>query len=549
VTNSEQSPRVLAIAMDAVDAQLALRWAGEGRLPTLAGLMAKGSTVRLRSPADHFPEAVWPTINSGCLPGKHGLYNWRCVRPGTQAMVYAPPRTYRQPFWRLLREGGVPPGQGYRLLIVDVRKGAPLRDDRVTEVIGWGERAATLRESWPRELYGELVRRYGRYPRWLDNDFDRSCRSERRHLQTLEEKIPVRTALLSQLLRERPWDFCLTSYWEPHNAGHVFHRYLLPESWTYDERRAEYFGDALESVYRLVDEGIGQLIDVVPDATDVVVFSGYGFRPNSNGRELLPRVLTALGYQVPNAPPRSSWLLHTARAAFPLSVRSRVNRRLSVEARERVMTRMWVEATDWTRTRAVAEAEWGQGWVRLNLRGREPLGTVEPGPEYDALCEEISDELRSLTNAETGAPAVAEVARTDAVFDGPHVGDLPDLVVRWNPDGLLRAVRHPRLGVFHEDLRHLPRSEHTGEGFLVAAGPSVRAGATAEGHVADIAPTLLELMHAAIPDDMDGRPLTEIISPGVLAAHPARRERIEWSDHPWADAGPPEPSLNAPPRT
>jgi predicted AlkP superfamily phosphohydrolase/phosphomutase len=519
--------------MDGADADLALRWADEGRLPTLARLIHAGSTVRLRSPADHFPEAVWPTINTGCLPGKHGHYNWRAVRPGTQAMVLAPLRTRLRPFWWLLRNDGGPAADGPRVLVADVRKGAPLRDDGVTELIGWGERGATHRQSWPPELYGEIVDRYGSYPRWLDDDFDRSVRAERRHLRTVERQIPVRTALLSQLLRERTWDLCLTCYWEPHNAGHMFHRYLLPGTWVYEERRASRFAGALESVYRLVDEGIGRLIDAAPEATDVVVFSGYGFRLNTNGSQLLPRVLTALGYQVPKAPPRSSWLLHAARATFAWSLRSRVNGRLSVETRERLMARMWVEATDWARTRAVAEAELGQGWVRVNLRGREPQGTVEPGAEYDALCDEIAGELRSLTNAETGAPAVAEVVRSDAVFDGPHVRDLPDLLVRWAPDDLLRAVRHPRLGVFREDLDDVPKSEHTPEGFLLAAGPSVRGGTAAEGNLEDVAPTLLQLMHAAIPDDMDGSPLTEIIEPAVLAANPVRRERISWSDDPW----------------
>lgn len=532
-----EGPRVLAIGMDAADATLALRWANEGRLPTLQGLIRAGSTARLRSIADRFPDPIWPTISTGCLPGKHGHYNFRCVRPGSYEMVYSPDRSYRRPFWWLLRREGVAPGNGYRLLLVDVPKTAPLGDDAVTELIGWGERGALRHRSWPPGLFDEMVARYGRYPRWLNDDIvRRSVRGERHYLRTLQRMIDARTALLRDLLRERPWDFCLACFPDTHNAGHVFFRYTRPGTWAYNERHAAQFGDALLRIYRQVDQSIGELIAAAPSGTDVVIFAGHGFRLNTNGLRLLPRLLTALGYHVPRQASVLSGVLNAARAFIPWSIRRHVNARLSLVTRTRIMTRMWVEGTDWSRTRAVAEAEFGQSWVRVNLRGREPEGTVEPGAEYDALCAEIAGELSSLTNAETGAPAVSEVTRVDTIVEGPHAHEIPDLIVRWSPDELVRAVRHPRLGVFNENLMDISPSEHSGKAFLIAAGPHIRPGATVEGgHIIDIAPTLLYLMRAPIPDDMDGEVLRDIIDPSELASRPVRREAIEWADDPWGD--------------
>ena len=46
------------------------------------------------------------------------------------------------------------------------------------------------------------------------------------------------------------------------------------------------------------------------------------------------------------------------------------------------------------------------GAIRINLKGREPEGLVEPGAEYEALRQEIADALIALENPETGKSAV-----------------------------------------------------------------------------------------------------------------------------------------------
>ena len=79
------------------------------------------------------------------------------------------------------------------------------------------------------------------------------------------------------------------------------------------------------------------------------------------------------------------------------------------------MVQVWEESVDWTTTRAWAEGEPGWGYVRINVRGREPQGTVDPA-DYRALCDEIAGELMKLVNADTDEPAIDEVAAPR----GPH---------------------------------------------------------------------------------------------------------------------------------
>ena len=62
------STRLLALGLDAADAPLLERWAGEGRLPELARLMARGSTVRLGDLPAFWSSAVWPSFATGISP-------------------------------------------------------------------------------------------------------------------------------------------------------------------------------------------------------------------------------------------------------------------------------------------------------------------------------------------------------------------------------------------------------------------------------------------------------------------------------------------------
>ncbi|MDX6492802.1 MAG: hypothetical protein QOH02_737 [Gaiellaceae bacterium] len=520
--------RLLILSIDSADPTLVRKWADQGELPALAGLMREGATASLESISNLFPDAAWPTIATGCLPGKHGHYNWRCVRPGTTTMAFAPARSYLQPFWLLAARSG------RDVLTFDMQGSFVEPEAGGTQIVGWGQRAARVHESWPPGLFGELEAQFGRPPQWLDDDVvNRGVRSAARYLSVLERSVAARTEVLLQLLRDRPWDLCVASYQEAHNGGHVFHRYVHPSHWAHDAGPAKRFGGALLEIQKLIDRGIATLLESLPPDTDVVLFSGTGFRANSNGLQILPKALIGLGYTVPRTASPLPQALNMVSRAIPWSIRRHVNRRLSNERQSVLLARMWEESIDWTRTRAVAETAFSAGWVRINLRGREPHGIVEPGSEYDELCVEIADELRALRNAETGAPAVAEVVRMDGLADGPRAREFPDLYVRWAPDRFLRAATHPRLELVRENMRDVAVSEHSGEGFLVAAGPSIRSGGDIRGHVVDVAATALYMTGAPIPSDMDGNVLTELIDPEELARRPVVRVAQDWRDEPW----------------
>ena len=62
---------------------------------------------------------------------------------------------------------------------------------------------------------------------------------------------------------------------------------------------------------------------------------------------------------------------------------------------------------DWTRTQACAL---GGPYIQINVQGREPGGTVEPGERYDRVVDRIVSKLVGWVDADAGdAPIVRRV--------------------------------------------------------------------------------------------------------------------------------------------
>jgi predicted AlkP superfamily phosphohydrolase/phosphomutase len=157
-----------------------------------------------------------------------------------------------------------------------------------------------------------------------------------------------------------------------------------------------------------------------------------------------------------------------------------------------------------------------EGCIRINVKGREPHGVVDPGAQYDELCLELQARLEELVNRSTGAPAVRRVWLRNQVFPGPRQEELPDLVVTWNDEAPLVALQSPRVGVV-EGVNPDPRTgTHSPHGFALADGPGIPKAREGRGHLCDLAPTVLELVGLR-PVGLDGKCLEALTTPPTQA--------------------------------
>jgi predicted AlkP superfamily phosphohydrolase/phosphomutase len=184
---------------------------------------------------------------------------------------------------------------------------------------------------------------------------------------------------------------------------------------------------------------------------------------------------------------------------------------------------VWVQtrSIDWSRTRAFTLPTDLEGCIRINVKGREPHGIVEPGVEYTDLCDEIRGRLEELVNPATRAPAVRRVWIRNRIFSGPRQEELPDLIVTWNDEAPVVAVRSPRVGLVEAVNPDGRPGTHSTSGFLVAAGPGIPQGCRGHGHLTDVAPTVMDLLALTRPRHLDGKPLESLARTPDRPAHEA----------------------------
>jgi predicted AlkP superfamily phosphohydrolase/phosphomutase len=516
--------RLLLIGFDSAAADLVEDGVRAGWLPHLARLRERGAYGRLRSTSEWLVSSHWASFALGTPPNEHGAYHFLQWRPLEMKLRRQDPAwMVREPFWRELA------ARGMKIVVLDPPYTPPPRDESYSgiEMAGWATNELIFEPfAHPRRL-SEMVRRtYGgslRRPR-EGLAFERYSPRPLRELLRLRDQlvsiVDASADLARELLEREPWELFMTVLGPAHRAGHM----LWSRGSVAEEAGADVDGvlaDALRDVYTACDRAIGRLIEAAGEDTPVMVFSLIGMADNTSRTDLLPTMLARIlagdrGAAADHERLRAAKLL---RRAVPLSWRHAFKAALPLGLQDRLSTFWRTGRSDWSKTRALSLTADVHGYVRINVRGREAQGIVEPGAEYDRVCAEIAEGLRSFVDSDTGEDVVAEVARIDELFPpGGRRDALPDLIVRWAPSpcAATRSIESPRFGTIPwptPGKNPNGRSgNHTAEGFLFAAGDGIPPASSLgpEAHILDLPPTILEILGVEPPAYMTGDVLPEV---------------------------------------
>ena len=501
------------LCLDSADPELIRNWAQAGHLPTFRSLLGDASVARIENPIGLYTGAIWPSFHTGLSPARHGRYFLRRLVTGSyQTALVTAKDLKREPFWKALGAAG------RRVAVVDVPKSPLVRNPNITLVADWGtdDPDPDGMRIWPESLASDLVARFG-----LDSvgPADPYCTpAELRQLRDgLLDRVAKKEAIHGYLLGQGDWDLYIGSFSEIHGIGHQcwhLHDAAHPR---HDPALAAALGDPLLDLYRATDGALGRLIDLVGGDVPLLVYLSHGMGPRYDGSYLLDEVLRRLE-GAPRLPGRGfRRLVQLLRQrlpwqALPKRLR-RAGRSLSVSMEEAT----WVLAR---RHRDCFLLPFNDNCaaVRINLRGREPLGRIARGAEYDAFCEALAADLMELVDLGTGRPAVCAVHRTDRLFHGEYLDDLPDILVQWHREAPITGLASPKVGEVRGVHPGARTGDHRPEGLLMARGPGIEPGSLpAAISVYDLAPTLAAALGVTL-DDVDGRPVAALAGLGAARA-------------------------------
>jgi len=510
--------KVLVFGIDSATLDLVGPWMDSGELPNLKRLWDEGASGRLRSTVPYFTSVAWTSFATAKNPGKHGIFDFMALRPGTYDTRFSNRGMVRgrSVFYHLAERGRT-------VGVVNVPwtwPPEPLPGGYVAAGMGAPRFDAGM--FHPRSLHEEVRERVGTYYlkplRKSGGLYD---------FEALHRDAEAQTATARYLVEEKGVDVLAVVYMFVDQIQHFY----------WKERRAvgrdgREVEDVLLYVHKLLDEKLGELLELFGDDATVAVLSDHGAGPVWAGLNL-PATLRELGLTsygpAADAGDGAGTRQRLASGAKGLLARAHgetkkrfpgaleAGKRLMGEKlKDRAMMSLGVRYgdVDWGRTRAFS---WGTlGAVQVNLRGREPEGVVEPGTEYETVRDEAVAGLEALRDG-SGRPLVEKVWRREEIYHGPALAEAPDLVVVPR-DGVevVNRPAEPRVALEPETLEwegSLKEGNHRPDGMLVLRGPGVARGASIEGaRIEDVLPTVAHLLGEPLPEDVDGRVLEEVLT-------------------------------------
>ena len=293
--------------------------------------------------------------------------------------------------------------------------------------------------------------------------------------QRLSDAVDLKTRVVLGELQRQDADLVFAVFHEGHCAGHQLWHFMDETSPWYEPDAPESLKNGVRSVYARLDRSLGQILEAVEPDTHVFVVLTRGMRRTSAAGSCSRRSSSAWATAAP-----APWV-GSVRSRLPAAVRRTMKTVVRGPLRDRLKSATGTSQhpLENPRRKPPGVRCGANGAIRLNVRGREPFGSIEPGAEYDAACAELTRELEALRDTEIGEPVVRDVVRADEIFGDRYHPNLPDLIVRFRERGVISSVRSPRIGTVSEPARdrHFARSgEHTRHVRLWYLGPSVTAG-------------------------------------------------------------------------
>lgn len=507
---SSSDRRVLIIGLDGATFDLILPWVRTGCLPAFKKLMEGGAWGELESTMPPLTGPAWSSFMTGKNPGKHGIYDFMCRKPGSyEWMTHNATRRKGPSFWRLLGE------QGKKVIIFNVPVTYPPEEVNGVMVSGYLTPPRATDFVFPPALKQELERRVG-----LGSTFfpgaTYSLGREQKFIQAVDEMTDRTIRAMDFLMGTFPWDCFVGVFQSPDLMQHC-----LWQDLHHPDR-----GRAFLELYQKIDHYLGRLISSLDDRTLLIVLSDHGFgdlrkqvflntwllskgflklKPTITGR--MKRMLFRLGF----APMKLHQL--SVRLGFDLSNELMENRDSLFSFLGRVT--LSLSDVDWERTKAYSMGN--MGYIFVNLRGREPKGVVAPGEEYQKVRNEITEALYDMKDPEIGEAIVERVLTREEIFRGPCLPEAPDLFPA--PRGFRYHLRGDYVFLSNRWVEKLwlISGFHREKGIFLAGGDHIKRGKEIQGlRIIDIAPTILAFMGVPIPSDLDGRYLADMFQEAFL---------------------------------
>ncbi len=491
------SRKVLVIGLDGETFRVIKPLLAQGKLPNINRLIDKGVHGILMSTIPPVTAPAWSTFMTGKNPGRHGVFSFmRYEYANGRAVPYDSDTGYpvngaairSKTIWEIISEAGkqiisinipmtYPPRKVNGLMISCFFTPPKARDYTFPEGL--------INELGDYEIDVDFGDGFGQFGRLDIESFDAE-KVVPSFLSVLEKR--EETAL--RLMQSHPWDLFAVCFTETDRLHHLLWKYVDPAGPDYSDVLSARIREKHDFFYQRLDNAIGRLVDSAGEDVVTVILSDHGFRETPKKFCLLNQWLYGEGY---------------------LKVEGEKGDRID-----------WNSSNAWAEPLLVSTVG-----IRINTNSLITRYGVSEKIDYEVFRARIIQSLMKVKDTETGERIIREAQRREELYKGNYAVTAPDIIVRLNP-----AYDFPLVmtsGIKGNSLtipigKRLTCGTHEAEGIYIFSGYPVagHTGLFTPFSIEDIAPTLLYLLGLPVPDDMDGRVLSDVMNKEFFETNPVR---------------------------
>ncbi len=524
--------RLLVLGLDGATFDLLLPLAEKGELPTIKKLMDGGAWGRMRTVIPPGTGPAWSSIVTGLDPSNHGVFDIIVRAADSYNLAFLNGASLRAPaVWDIVgRFGG-------KVVVINVPMTYPPRQVNGLLVTGLLTPLGSRRFTHPPELAGEIESTVPSYRIVPQKVYSAGRAGE--FIAEVREVLENKRVLMKHLLGRTDWKFAMEVFSETDFLQHALWHVIDERHPRHDPEEARRFADDVLDIYRRLDGIIGEAVEMLGGEGSVMLVSDHGAGPLHRFLHTNNWLIREGIMKVRRGPAsRLKFALFKA-GLTPINVYRAVSRlRLGgikmglrwTSGGYNLLRKFFFSFSDvdWENTRAYALSGGVYGGLFVNLKGREPLGAVEPA-DYEKTRDDLAELLRGLEDPKTGRGLISEVVKREEIYRGRFIGEAPDLYF---------LPYTPTVGVFGdfefssnnllEEVSDAISAQHRMDGVFVANGPVVKKGVEVDGMtVLDLAPLMLYLMNLPIPEGVDGRLRKDILDEGALAGRPPEYAKMK----------------------
>jgi len=494
----KKTQKIIVIGLDGGTWNIIKPLVKQGKLPAIEKLIKNGSCGELESSMPPVTSPAWKCYSTGKNPGKFGVYFWENIDVGKKRFIVNNSTSFKsKEIWDYLSDYGLVCG------ILGMPTTYPPKKVNGFMVSEFNpSNSGYANPNYLEKELSDLFSYVGEFSDYHGGDKNLIIKDRKK-------LIKQRFDASRYLFKKFNPDFCHITIFHIDNIQHFY--------WEDMEDKDSKYGKAIEEAWILIDNELKKLLEYFNYNLDdevnkkseniyIILMSDHGFTKTKSFFNI-NQWLIKKEYLVLNDTKSSLKVLlysKISRSYLAVTTINKLNKiHLIKNILKNIQKKIWGNKLaegiiNWKKSKIIP-FPWGL-YINKNLIGDK---------EYEIFRNKVLNELKEIENPDNGNKLAKKIYKKEDIYSGKYISTAPDIIIGLN-EGFMMPCQFKEKRLWYLPDEGGWSGTHKLHGIFCISGPGIKKKREINNaKIIDLAPTILHIMNVPIPDDMDGRVLTE----------------------------------------